>query len=84
MCAAPRRHLAPSAMPDVSLRLAADVEWATGEQRPFMSVGALDKDWQAHQNFAIRFFELPKAKQLWLAHVKAILLRPNSASGGRL
>ena len=63
---------------------AAYVEWATGEQRPFMSVGAKDVDWQAHQNFAIRFYELPEAQRLWRAYVRAIVLRPNSANGGRL
>jgi len=63
---------------------AAYVEWATGEQRPFMSVGAEDADWQRHQNFAIRFYELPEAQRLWRAYVRAIVLRPNSANGGRL
>ena len=63
---------------------AAYVEWATGEPRPFMSVGAQDKDWQAHQAFAIQFYELPEAKRLWLAYVRAIVLRPNAANGGRL
>jgi len=63
--------------------LAAYVEWATGEPRPCMPVGAQDKDWQAHQNFAIRFYELPEARRLFLAHVKHLLLRTNTANGGR-
>jgi mannan endo-1,4-beta-mannosidase len=49
-----------------------------------MSVGAEDADWQRHQNFAIRFYELPEAQRLWRAYVRAIVLRPNSANGGRL
>ena len=64
--------------------MATYVEWATGEPRPFMSVGAQDKDWQAHQNFAIRFYELPEAQRLWRAYVCALVLRPNTASSGRL
>ena len=57
------------------------VAWATGERAPHMGPGATDGDWQAHQNFAIRFYELPAAQALWYAYVKALLLRTNTVSG---
>jgi mannan endo-1,4-beta-mannosidase len=57
------------------------VAWATGEPAPHMGPGATDAMWQAHQNFAIRFYELPAAQQLWRAYLHMLLLRRNTVTG---
>jgi len=57
------------------------VAWATGESAPLMTSTAQDADWQAHQDFASRFYGSAAAVQAWRGYVEHLLGRTNSASG---
>ena len=57
------------------------VAWATGESAPLMTSTAQDADWQAHQNFASRFYGSAAAVQAWRSYVEHLLGRTNTASG---
>ncbi|KAL1503283.1 hypothetical protein AB1Y20_011336 [Prymnesium parvum] len=57
------------------------VWWATGEAPPRMT--AEQADWDAHQQYASRFYELPRAVALWQEFVVMLLTRVNSVSGVR-
>lgn len=59
------------------------VHWATMEPAPEMGPGAADGDWQAHQAFATRFYELTAAQSLWRAYIRMLVLRVNSHTGLR-
>ena len=56
---------------------AAYVFWATGLRPPRMTPHATDEDWQAHQNYASRYYELPEAQELWQRFVATLLQRFN-------
>ena len=57
------------------------VAWATGQAPPIMRIDAKDQDWQAHQEFASRFYEVKKARELSYNHMRVLTRRKNLATG---
>jgi len=57
------------------------VLWATGEAPPRMGPDATDADWQAHQDFASRFYGTAKAVEIWFGYIRQLLGRRNSVNG---
>jgi mannan endo-1,4-beta-mannosidase len=57
------------------------VAWATGEPAPRMGPGATDSMWQVHQNFALRFYSLSSAQDIWRSYLHMLLLRRNTVTG---